>query len=231
MEETFARKRFLWQFFVCLFVFVFFWTFESTCLLPSGLQIFWWERNLMVILLRVISVWSHLSWCSQDCLFSWLLKVWECFSVGLLVHLTWSWLNFLDIYIYVLYQTWEIFSRFFSNILSSFSLFFFGHSHNTYVSLTNGVPQVFSGSLTFIVMETWATSFGITLDSHLGCIILYKVKMKSFSHVWLFATPWTVADLVSLSMGFSRQEYWNGLPFPSPGYLPNPGIEPRSPAL
>ena len=45
------------------------------------------------------------------------------------------------------------------------------------------------------------------------------------------ATPWTVACQVLLSMGFSRQEYWSGLPFPSPGDLPDPGIEPRSPAL
>ena len=45
------------------------------------------------------------------------------------------------------------------------------------------------------------------------------------------ATPWTVAHQAPLSMGFSRQEYWNGLPFPSPGDLPDPGIEPGSPAL
>ena len=45
------------------------------------------------------------------------------------------------------------------------------------------------------------------------------------------AIPWTVACQASLSMGFSRQEYWRGLPFPSPGDLPNPGIEPGSPAL
>ena len=45
------------------------------------------------------------------------------------------------------------------------------------------------------------------------------------------ATPWTVAHQVPLSMGFPRQEYWSGLPFPSPGDLPNPGIEPRSRAL
>ena len=44
-------------------------------------------------------------------------------------------------------------------------------------------------------------------------------------------TPWTVAHQVPLSVGFSRQEYWSGLPFPSPGDLPEPGIEPRSPAL
>ena len=45
------------------------------------------------------------------------------------------------------------------------------------------------------------------------------------------ATPWTVAHQARLSMGFSRQECWSGLPFPSPGDLPDPGIEPRSPAL
>ena len=45
------------------------------------------------------------------------------------------------------------------------------------------------------------------------------------------AAPWTVACQASLSIGFSRQEYWSGLPFPSPGDLPNPGIEPGSPAL
>ena len=58
-----------------------------------------------------------------------------------------------------------------------------------------------------------------------------KVKVKSFSHVRLFATPWIVAYQASPSMGFSRQEYQSGLPFPSLGYLPGPGIEPRSPSL
>ena len=51
------------------------------------------------------------------------------------------------------------------------------------------------------------------------------------SRVRLFATPWTVAYQAPPSMGFSRQEYWSGLPFPSPGDLPNPGIEPGSPTL
>ena len=58
-----------------------------------------------------------------------------------------------------------------------------------------------------------------------------KVKVKSLSRVRLFETPWTVAHQAPLSMGFSRQEYWSGLPFPSPGDLPYPGIEHRSPAL
>ena len=48
-------------------------------------------------------------------------------------------------------------------------------------------------------------------------------------HVRLFATPWTVALQVPPSMGFSRQEYWSGLPFPSPEHLLDPGIEPESP--
>ena len=55
--------------------------------------------------------------------------------------------------------------------------------------------------------------------------------MKSLSHVQLFMTPWTVAQQAPPSMEFSRQVYWSGLPFLSPGDLPNPGIEPRSPTL
>ena len=58
-----------------------------------------------------------------------------------------------------------------------------------------------------------------------------KDKVKSLSCVRLFETPWTVAYQAPPSMGFSRQECWSGLPFPSPGDLPNPGIEPGSPAL
>ena len=57
------------------------------------------------------------------------------------------------------------------------------------------------------------------------------MKVKLLSCVQLFATPWTVAYQASPSMGFSRQEYWSGLPFPLPGDLPDPGIEPGSPAL
>ena len=58
-----------------------------------------------------------------------------------------------------------------------------------------------------------------------------KVKVKLLSRVQLFATLWTVALQAPPSMGFSRQEYWSGLPFPSPGDLPDPRIKPRSPAL
>ena len=54
---------------------------------------------------------------------------------------------------------------------------------------------------------------------------------QSLSCAQLFAIPWTVAHQAPLSMGFPRREYWSGLPFPSPWDLPNPGIEPASPAL
>ena len=81
--------------------------------------------------------------------------------------------------------------------------------------------------------ETWKMEAkGLLLHSiRLVITVKVKVKLKSLSRVWLFATPWTVAHQAPPSMVFSRQEYWSGLPFPSPGDLPNPGIEPRSPAL
>ena len=56
----------------------------------------------------------------------------------------------------------------------------------------------------------------------------YVCVLSCFSLVWLFVTPWTIAHQAPLSMGFPRQEYWSGLPFPSPGDLPDPGIKPGS---
>ena len=55
--------------------------------------------------------------------------------------------------------------------------------------------------------------------------------LSCFSCVLLFVTPWIIAPQAPLSMGFSRQEHWSGLPFPSPGDHPNPGMTPGSPAL
>ena len=70
----------------------------------------------------------------------------------------------------------------------------------------------------------------------ISCDIDYMWNLKKkqgevISHIWLFVTPWIVAYQVPHSVGFSRQEYWSGLLFPSPEYLPNPRIEPRSPTL
>ena len=64
----------------------------------------------------------------------------------------------------------------------------------------------------------------------LASVSISRMKTGN-SRVWLFVTPWTIAHQAVLSMEFSRQEYWSGLPFCSPGDLLNPGIEPRSPAL
>ena len=62
-------------------------------------------------------------------------------------------------------------------------------------------------------------------------IMYHEGKVKSLIRVQLFVTPWAVAFQAPLSMGFSRQQDWSGLPFPSPGCLPNPEIKTGSPAL
>ena len=62
-------------------------------------------------------------------------------------------------------------------------------------------------------------------------IICVLCVLSCFSHVRLFATPWTVVHQAPLSMGFSRQEHWSGLPCPPPGDLPDPGTEPASPVF
>ena len=66
---------------------------------------------------------------------------------------------------------------------------------------------------------------------HIKSVSEVYVNAQSFSCVQLFSTLWIIAHQVPLSMGSSRQEYWSGLPFPSPRNLHNPGIEPMSPAL
>ena len=80
-------------------------------------------------------------------------------------------------------------------------------------------------------VSCWQLFLGMYCRNEKKLFISYalktKVKVKSLSRVGLFATPWTVAHQAPPSMGFSRQQYWSGLPFPSPGNLPNPGIEPR----
>ena len=70
------------------------------------------------------------------------------------------------------------------------------------------------------------------LKLHIFLLPQKKVKENKVAQcVQLFATPWTGAHQAPPSIEFSRQEYWSGLPFPSPGDLPDPGIEPRSPTL
>ena len=77
-----------------------------------------------------------------------------------------------------------------------------------------------------------AGSLGIlmkALGSPIRALLILKLKYYSISHVTLFVTLQTVACQASLSMEFSRQEYWSGLPFPSPEDLPDPGIKPGYP--
>ena len=75
-----------------------------------------------------------------------------------------------------------------------------------------------------MMLNAWTDRSPVeTLGLLLGCAVL--------SCGLLFSTPWIAAPQAPLSMGFRRQEYWRRLPFLSPGDLPNPGIEPRSPAL
>ena len=73
-----------------------------------------------------------------------------------------------------------------------------------------------------------ATQWVLTSYLFYTCVLMHT---QLLSHVQLFETPWTVARQASLFIGFPRQEYWNGLPFPSPGVLPDSRIKPVSPAL
>ena len=84
-------------------------------------------------------------------------------------------------------------------------------------------PCLFVSSSFYVHLCVQISPFIRTLD-----ILDYKRKL--LSHVQLFVTPWTVACQAPLSMGFSRQEYWSGLPCPPPGDLPDPEVEPTSPA-
>ena len=87
------------------------------------------------------------------------------------------------------------------------------------------------------LMKTISSKCELRKTIYVECVCLLfftrtkQVKVKPLSHVRLFATPWTVTHQPLLSVGFSRQEYWSGLPFSSPGDLSDPGTEPRSPAL
>ena len=95
-------------------------------------------------------------------------------------------------------------------------------SHDRLCDPIDGSPQgsAVPGILQARTVEWAAISF--------SNVWKWKVKGKSHSYLQLLATPWTVAYQ---SMGFSRQEYWSGLPLPSPGDRPNPGIKPGSAAL
>ena len=83
-----------------------------------------------------------------------------------------------------------------------------------------------SSEASLLGLQTAAFPTDCLPSLHVGVLIFsYCVYAKLLSRVWLFATPWTVVRQPSLSMGFSRQEYWNGLPCPPPNDLLDPGIK------
>ena len=91
------------------------------------------------------------------------------------------------------------------------------------------ITQYFPGAWFLVVIEiSFECVYIILFNQVTGCDL--TCVLSHFSRVWPFATPWTVAHEAPLSMGFSRQECWSELPFPTPGDLPDPGIEPTSPA-
>ena len=98
----------------------------------------------------------------------------------------------------------------------------FRHSEVKILNLNQIFKSNYLGICLFLKSNYLGFSFFFFL------LLSYRKKVKSLSHILLFATPWTVACQAPPSMAFSRQEYWSRLPFPSPGNLPDPGIEPRS---
>ena len=83
----------------------------------------------------------------------------------------------------------------------------------------------------FVSQLDWVIGYserGVVCVCACACVCVCT-RVRALNRAQLFVTPWTVAHQASLSTGFSRQEYWSGLPFSPPGNLPNPGIEDGSP--
>ena len=100
--------------------------------------------------------------------------------------------------------------------------------------ITKSLPTGLYKGLFTTVAQMSRAFFTKAQDSclaHTNFLIHFLLLCESFHCVWLFLTPWTVALHSSLSLGFSRQEYWHRFSFPSPGDLPNPGIKLGSPTL
>ena len=112
--------------------------------------------------------------------------------------------------------------------VNSVSVHLHQHIHLKIVIILGNYKIHFSGEK-YPQGMIWEASLSTVYIQHR--IYLYIHKHSALSHVRFFVIPWTVTRQAPLSMGFSRQEHWSGLPCPSPGNLPNPGIKPRSLAL
>ena len=102
------------------------------------------------------------------------------------------------------------------------------HGNDHFLVSSHGLLSVLICVLTSSSYKDTSNESGSTLVTSLYLVVVGVLASKS---CLTLATPWTVARQPPLPMEFSRQEYWNGLPFPSPGDLPEPGMEPESPAL
>ena len=112
------------------------------------------------------------------------------------------------------------------------SALFFATSKDTSVmEEATGVAQ--NGGMSGLPVVHWLRlhAFTAEFNPRWGTKIPYPCMLSWFRRVRLFATLWSVACQASLSMGFSGQEYWSGLPFPPSGDLPDPGVKPGSPTL
>ena len=90
--------------------------------------------------------------------------------------------------------------------------------------------SIFAWEISWTEEPVWLQSSSVQSLSHVGLCKMQVCMLSHFSLVLLFATPWTIVCQAPLSMGFSRQEYWCGVPCPLEGDLPDPGIKPEYPA-
>ena len=91
----------------------------------------------------------------------------------------------------------------------------------------NGTALIYAQALAFLLIITFVLSMQMprTWKKANNTLTSLRRHAQSLTRIWLFETPWTIASQASLSMECPRQEYWSGLPFPSPGDLPNPGMD------
>ena len=126
----------------------------------------------------------------------------------------------------LIYQMWGLPICFYCSYPASFSLLYLGNVRwqISYLCKYRSSDQEMKHLNNYICKDVDYKILDFEPD------VRIVVVVQSLSHVWLYATPWTVVCQAPLSMGFFRQEYWCGLPFLAPGDLPRPGIEPASPA-
>ena len=111
------------------------------------------------------------------------------------------------------------------------SLLFFGILHSNGISFIFSLPFTFLWTSLVAQMVKCMSTMRETWVQALGQEDLLEKEMTTHSSILAWKIPWTRACQTPLCVGFPRQEYWSGLPFPSPGDLPDPGLEPVSPAL